>query len=117
MKKWPWDKATLYRNAIYVLALLCIFLIVHEIFGQNGYLALRRQRKELQTLHQQIQQLRQENGQMEQQIKALRSDPEAIERLAREQMHLARPGELIYTLPEKDPKKDQTSPTEHAPAK
>ena len=117
MKKWPWDKATLYRNAIYVLALLCVFLIVHEIFGQNGYLALRRQRKELRGLQQQIQELRRQNEQMEQQIKALRSDPKAIERLAREQMHLARPGELIYTLPEKAPKKDQTPPPEHAPAK
>ncbi len=117
MKKWPWDKATLYRNAIYVLALLCVVLIVHEIFGQNGYLALRRQRKELQTLQQQIQQLRQQNDQMEQQIKALRSDPKAIERLAREQMHLARPGELIYTLPEKDPKKERAASAQKAPAK
>ncbi len=117
MKNWHWDKATLYRNGIYVLALLCVVLIVHEIFGQNGYLALRRQQKELQALQQQIQKLRRENDQMEEQIKALRSDPKAIERLAREQMHLARPGELIYTLPWKDPKKEKPSSAQGAPAK
>jgi cell division protein FtsB len=101
MKSFSWDKTTLYRNAVFVLILLCIALIVHEIFGQHGYLALRRQQKELETLQQQIRQLQQENEKLEQQIKALRTDPKAIERMAREQMRMARPGEIIYTLPEK----------------
>jgi cell division protein FtsB len=107
MKSFPWDKATLYRNAVYALILVCIALIVHEIFGQHGYLALRRQQRELESLQQQIRQLQKENEELEQQIKALKSDPKAVERLAREQMRMARPGEIIYTLPEKKP---------HAPA-
>jgi cell division protein FtsB len=117
VKNWPRDKTTLYRNGAYVLILICVVLIVHEIFGQNGYLALRRQRRELEALHQQIDQLRQQNEKLEQQIKALKSDPQAIERLAREQMHLARPGELIYTLPKKNPKKDKPSASAETPAK
>jgi cell division protein FtsB len=104
------DKATLYRNGVLVLVLVSIALIVHEIFGQNGYLALRRQQKELQTLHQQIQQLKQENAELAKQIKALKSDPAAIERLAREQMHLAKPGEIIYTLPNKAPENPPPPP-------
>jgi cell division protein FtsB len=103
MKDFHFDKATLYRNGVLVLLLVSIALIVHEIFGQNGYLALRRQQKELQTLEQQIQQLKQENEQLDKQIRALKSDPAAIERLAREQMHLAKPGEIIYTLPNQAP--------------
>jgi len=117
MKKLPWDKATLYRNAVFALALICIALIVHEIFGQHGYLALRRQQRELQTLQQQIQQLRQENEELDRQIKALKSDPKAIERLAREQMRMARPGEIIYTLPEKEPPKPQPSTAKENPHK
>ena len=117
MKNLSWDKTALTRNAIYVLILLCVALVVHEIFGQHGYLALRRQQKEIQTLQQQLLQLRQENEQLEKQIKALKSDPKAIERLAREQMHLARPGELIYALPEKDSKKDQPSTATDNPSK
>ena len=103
MKDFHFDKATLYRNGVLVLLLISIALIVHEIFGQNGYLALRRQQEELQALQQQIQQLKQENEQLDKQIKALKSDPAAVERLAREQMHLAKPGEIIYTLPSKAP--------------
>jgi len=110
MKEFHLDRATLYRNGILILVLVSIALIVHEIFGQNGYLALRRQQKELQTLQQQIQQLKQENAQLDKQIKALKSDPAAIERLAREQMHLAKPGETIYTLPNKAPENPPPPP-------
>lgn len=113
MKNLRWDNATLYRGAVFVLALVCIALVVHEIFGQHGYLALRHQKKELESLQQQIQRLQQENQQLELQIKALKSDPKAIEKLAREQMKLARPGEIIYTLPEKKEqgKGDKEQPT------
>jgi len=98
-----WDAATLRRDAMYILMLACIAMFVHEIFGKHGILALRREQQDIQSLHQQIQQLQQENEQLDKQVKALKSDPKAIERLAREQMHLARPGEIIYTLPEKRP--------------
>ena len=42
---------------------------------------------------------------MDKENRALKSDPAAIERWAREQMGLAKPGEKIYTLPEKAPPK------------
>lgn len=93
----------LYRNAILVLLLLSIALIVHNIFGQNGYLTLRQQRKEAQDIEQKIKKLQDENEQLGKQNRELKSNPEAIERMAREQMHLAKPGEKIYTLPEKAP--------------
>jgi cell division protein FtsB len=106
MKILHWNRATLYRYAAFALILICVTLFVHEIFGIHGWLALRHQQNELQTLRQQIQQLQQENQQLEQQIKGLKSDPKAIEKLAREQMRMARPGEIIYTLPEKQPKSE-----------
>jgi cell division protein FtsB len=118
MDKLSWDVATLRRNATYVLVLVCIALLVHEIFGPHGFLALRQEKKEIENLRQQIQQLQHENEQLDKRIKALQSDPKAIERLAREQMRLARPGEIIYTLPEKNPKKDQPPPpARESPAK
>ena len=104
MKELHWDIQTLQRNAIYILLLVCIALVVHEIFGQHGFLAMRRQQKEVQVLQEQLQRLQQENLELEKQINALRSDPKAIERVAREQMRMARPGEIIYTMPDKDTK-------------
>src|SRR5208337_576892 len=110
MKKLSWDAASLRRNAAYLLVLVCIALLVHEIFGPHGFLALRQEKKEVESLCQQIQQLECENEQLDKRIKALQSDPKAIERLAREQMRLVIPGEIIYTLPEKDSKKDHAPP-------
>jgi len=101
MKKLRWDRTSVRRNALLALALLSVALAVHEIFGEHGPLALRRQRREVQSLEQRIRQIQMENSQLEQQIKGLKSDPKAIEQLARDQMKMARPGEVIFTLPEK----------------
>jgi cell division protein FtsB len=103
------DMTALYRNGILVLLLVSIALIIHNIFGQNGYLASRRQQKELHTLEQKNLQLQQENDQLEKENRALKSDPAAIERKAREEMHLVKPGEKIYTLPEKEGQKAEGS--------
>jgi cell division protein FtsB len=116
MKQLHVEKATLYRNGILVLLLASIALIVHNIFGQNGFLALRRQQKELHTLQLDIQHLTQDNEQLEKNIKALKSDPAAVERLAREQMHLVKPGEKIYILPEHDPASTPPASTANKPA-
>jgi cell division protein FtsB len=89
-------------GTIVALVLLCVALVVHEIYGEHGYLALRRQKREYQSLQQEVRRLQEENQQLEKYIEALKSDPKTIERVARDQMHMARPGERIYTLPEKD---------------
>jgi cell division protein FtsB len=108
---------TLVRNGILALLLVSIFLIVHNIFSQNGFLASRRQLKQLQTLQQHILQLRQENEQLDKENRALRSDPAAIESRAREQMHMAKPGEKIYTLPDKPPAPSSPSAGQQASPK
>ncbi len=98
MLNWNFKSSTAIRNTILALLLASVALVVHNIFGQNGFLAARRQQKELQQLQQHALQLQQDNAQLEKQNQALKSDPEAIERKAREEMHLVKPGEKIYTL-------------------
>jgi cell division protein FtsB len=107
-------KTRTYRGAILALVLLCIALVVHEVYGERGYLALRRQKKEYDSLQQEVRRLQEENQQLEKYIEALKSDPKTIERIARDQMHMARPGERIYTLPEqdKDPKSQDSTAAE-----
>ncbi len=98
MLNWNLKSSTAIRNIILVLVLVSVALVVHNVFGQNGYLAARRQQKELRQLQQDILQLHQENEELEKQNQALKSDPQAIERKAREDMHLVKPGEKVYTL-------------------
>ena len=102
MRKTRSDQTRVYRGVTLTLVLVCVALIVHEIYGEHGYLALRREQREYESLQQEIRRLQEENQQLERRIEALKSDPKAIERVARDQMHMARPGERIYTLPEQD---------------
>jgi cell division protein FtsB len=44
-----------------------------------------------------IGELQQENARLDQHVKALKTDPDAIEREARDRLHYARPGEVIWT--------------------
>jgi cell division protein FtsB len=92
---------SLRRGLLLALVLLFVAFAAHEIFGQNGWFALRQQRRQMEAIQRQIQQLKQQNDQLEKDIHGLQSDPSAIERYAREQMHFARPGEIIYTFPKK----------------
>jgi len=92
------------RRARALLAIGFLALLVQDIFGQHGFLAMRRTQREIQTLEQEIQQLKQDNEdnrKLAEQVKALKSDPTTIERIAREEMGLARRGELIFKLPRK----------------
>lgn len=79
---------------------LAMTMMFHVIYGQHGLSAWQRMRAEDRDLQQQIRDIQQENSQMQHQIDELKSDPDAIEREAREKLHYAKPGEVIYTLPD-----------------
>lgn len=111
-----WDRKTLRRNALFAMALLSLVLLMHEIFGRNGYMTLRREKKNYTALQQQIQKVSKENQQLEQKIHALKDNPEAIEKQARDQLRLARPGEIIYTLPDKGLAESSSGPEQRTPA-
>lgn len=112
MNFWRWDHKAVKRNTIFVLALLSLVIIMHEIFGRNGYMTLRQQKKQYNQLHQRIESLSQQNEQLQQKVNALKNNPGAVEKQARDQLHLAKPGEIIYMLPDKSPA--QASPRKQA---
>jgi len=73
---------------------------MHDVFGSHGLLAMHRTQAQVKQLRSEIDRLHQENSELTQEVKALRTDPKAVERIAREEMGLARPGEMIFKLPE-----------------
>jgi len=99
MNFFGWDHKTLRRNAIFAMALLSLVMLMHEIFGRNGYMTLRQEKKQYTALQKHIQTVSEENKHLEQKIQALKNNPEAVEKQARDQLHLAKPGEIIYMLP------------------
>jgi cell division protein FtsB len=109
----PSDAAAyLWRNARQILGLALFALLVHDIFGAHGFIAMRRTQKEIEQIREQIGRLNDENKSLASQVNSLKTDPKAIERIARDEMGLARPGEIIYKLPDSaktgDPQKPES---------
>jgi cell division protein FtsB len=74
-----------------------LFFGYHAFFGENGVNMYAQKRVEGRDLTKRIADLQQDNARLQQQVKDLRSDQDAIEHEARERLHYARPGEVIWT--------------------
>ena len=81
---------------ILILIVQC-YLIV---FADGGYLKQKQISTELETLKQENLTLRQNQKRLIEQIEKLKNDPEEIERKAREELDLARPGDIIVIISE-----------------
>jgi cell division protein FtsB len=99
------------RNLSWFIAAGLALLLLQDVFGNHGVLAMRRAQQEARAVQRQINQMNEENRELEAKVKALKTDPQAIERIAREEMGLARPGEYIFKLPPKPGDASTVSPS------
>lgn len=86
---------------------LAALLMWHVINGKHGLSVWHQKRAEDRELQREIKDVELENAQLKQSIDRLKSDPDAIEHEAREKLHYAKPGEVIYTLPPQPPAQQQ----------
>ena len=94
------DAMTLPRpHPVWFVAGVLALLLGAAVFGDNGVLHLRRLRAEIESLHRDVQALEAENERLTRAITELRSDPSALERIAREELGLVRPGERVLRFP------------------
>jgi cell division protein FtsB len=98
----------IWRPAGTVLAVgLALLLTWHVINGKHGLSVWQQKRVEDKELRKEIENLEQENARLRERVEKLKSDPHAIEREAREKLHYAKPGEVIYALPADPPTHNQ----------
>lgn len=90
---------------------LVVFLGFHVIFGANGMVVYTHKRAEYRQLQKETDDLDQENQRLTKQVDDLKTDPKAIERVAREQLHYTKKGEIIYLLPQKQPEQPPADAT------
>jgi len=102
--------ATFWRRYARTILGFALFLVaIHDVFGSHGLLAMRRTQKQIEELRGEIGRLNKENTDLSHEVQALRTDPKAVERIAREEMGLARPGEMIFKIPEGAQKSDDAT--------
>jgi len=92
-KKW------LHQYGRHVLAIFVVVLLVHDVFGTHGFLAMHHKQQEIQKVGAELNRLNKENAALEKDVKDLKTDPQTIRKIAREELGLAQPGEIIIKLP------------------
>ena len=65
-----------------------LVMIVHDVFGTHGFLAMRRTQSEIKKVKADLDQLSKENATLEQEVKDLKTDPRLIEKIARDDLGL-----------------------------
>ena len=85
------------RNALYFLIAGLVLLIVQDIFGTHGVMAMRRSQVEAGQIRAEINKLNEQNKQLSDEAGRLKSDPNAVEGAARAN-GLKRPGEVVFKV-------------------
>jgi cell division protein FtsB len=92
---------SLRRKAATLASIIALVaLIVGALFGDRGLLHLLDQRRRAEILAGEVADLQAENARLATAIAALRSDPRAIERLAREELGMVRADETVFLVRE-----------------
>ena len=111
------------RPASYLVVSILFSALVFGFFlvNEHGLLQVRRQRLQLANMQAEVAKLDEDNRKLEAEVAALKSDPKAVEKTARETLNLVKPGEVVLILPEgwqarvKPPETPASAPSTVAP--
>ncbi len=96
---------SLYQQIILLAVSFFLLLVMIAVFHEDGILAIRDFENELVQFKAGNKTLKNENEKLHKEIDSLKSDPFAVEILAREKLNLVRPGETVYQLVTEEEKK------------
>ncbi len=80
------------------LLFLAIVLVVDGVLGEHGWLANRRAQQQYDRALQDLEAIRSSNAGLREEANRLRTDPAAIEEVARRELGLIRPGEKLFII-------------------
>ncbi len=88
------------KELYYIIFIVLLVVIgMFSVLGPGGYLEMKKARQELIDEKARVEALKRENEEKRKSIQALRTDKEAMERLARQNGY-GRQGEIVQQLPE-----------------
>ena len=111
----PARSGALWRAGWILLTLLFLAAIILDaFFSESGILQVWTLEEEYKLLAVEISHLEGENAELEEEIEELRARPEAIERVAREQLGFVKPGEdtFLFPAPTEEEGEAAASPTQ-----
>lgn len=93
------------RTLQMLLVFVTLVLVINALVGERGLMETLRARRQHQELVASIERLRAENARLREEVRLLNSDPGTIEALARQELGLIKPGEMLFII--KDAKAGQ----------
>lgn len=91
------------KTVHFLLIFVTLVLVLDALVGEKGLLETVRARRQYRELAGSIDRLRSENTRLRDEVRRLREDPKTIESLAREDLGLIRPGELLFIVKDARP--------------
>ncbi len=91
--KWTKAQKTLALGLVLIVA-----MILAAVFSDKGFMNVYDFTEELDYLEKSNTVLAEENAHIQKEIDALKSDPYAVEMLARDKLNLVKPGEMVYQI-------------------
>ena len=79
--------------------LLSVLLFVFFLAGDRGFLQVRKQKAQVAALQAEVSAIAGRNVALEKEIERLAKDPAAVEKIAREDLQLVAPGDVVLVLP------------------
>jgi cell division protein FtsB len=86
------------RAVQYLLVFLGSVLVIDALVGDKGVLQMLKKRQDLRALDQAVDATRVQNAQMRTEIERIKTDPTAIEEIARKDLGLIKPGEKLFII-------------------
>ena len=90
------DDRPRWRRRIRLVGAVVILLAILSAVGDRGVVRLYRLARARTELTREIARLREVNGQLAEEVRALREDPSRAEAIARDELGLVRPGDTVY---------------------
>src|SRR5215475_4510931 len=87
----PWLTLVLMGSSLFLLAMMAF-----TVWGDRGLLAMWRTQHDLERLVREIEIIEQKNATLVREVQRLRGDLGYIEKIAREELGLVRPGEIVF---------------------
>ncbi len=78
---------------------LSFLLFVFFLAGDRGFLQVRKQRAQVGALQSEVSAIAERNEALEREVARLTKDPAAVEKIAREDLQLVAPGDVVLVLP------------------
>jgi cell division protein FtsB len=97
------------RWPLYLIGALIVLLSLVTVVGERGALHLWRLRGEKSRLDEQNYRLQNENEALRRRIDGIRNDDDHLEKVAREELNLARPGDIVYRFQSRRGRDAETS--------